>query len=351
VTTPGLSSPDKLPATAIFALLDGAPFGRLATYSPATAGAPARCYVVPLQFLHREGEIFLITTPGRKLRNLRAAPHGVCFQLDLTEGAGWTSVCAWGDYSDVLGLRARVSVVAASFGKYPDRTTKQAATWLRRHTPNPLHHEAADRSLAVGRINLTSVSGRSWPGLEISAAPHLVRPPHAVFPLGALRSRPQALDRPGCDALLAARPLARVACFDRERNRTYCVPLWYQVEGRDLWFYHPSPGQGILHLLRAQPEGVCAQVDDLDCSPQADPGQPWRSVVGEGHASVFPLGAGGALPPDRQRAVLRALRDRLLGFGISSVFVPPDPDLGPPEGALVRLRLQAMSGQATGAPL
>ena len=30
-------TPDKLPAEAIFALLDGAPFGRLATYAPPVA--------------------------------------------------------------------------------------------------------------------------------------------------------------------------------------------------------------------------------------------------------------------------------------------------------------------------
>ncbi|HMA33471.1 MAG TPA: pyridoxamine 5'-phosphate oxidase family protein, partial [Chloroflexia bacterium] len=164
------SAPDKLPAAAILALLDGAPFGRLATYAPPADGAGGRCYVVPLQFLHREGLIYLITTPGRKLTNLRAAPAAVCFQLDLTEGAGWTSVCAWGDYSDVTDLRERLNVLAASFSKYPDRTTKQAAAWLRQHRPRfGPPGGAAGRGLAIGRIRVRSASGRSWPGLLLSA--------------------------------------------------------------------------------------------------------------------------------------------------------------------------------------
>ena len=86
-----------------------------------------------LPFLHREGRIYSITRPGRKLRNLQAAPRGVCFQLDLTEGAGWTSVCAWGDYHNVDQLRERLSILSASFTKYPDRTTHQAVSWLRSH--------------------------------------------------------------------------------------------------------------------------------------------------------------------------------------------------------------------------
>ena len=350
MSTDARSGPDKLPATAIFALLDGAPFGRLTTYAPPAGAAPGRCYVLPLQFLHREGRIYLITTPGRKLANLRAAPHGVCFQLDLTEGAGWTSVCAWGDYADVTDLGERINVIAASFSKYPDRTARQAVSWLRQRTPRrgEPSPEAVARALVVGRITLTNVSGRSWPGLLLQAGRDLIHP-HGPDTTGGHRGRPLALDLAACRAVLDSRPLARLGCYHPARERTYCLPLWYAVEGNDLWFYHPGTGQALAEALREHPRGVCAQVDNLDCSPAADPGQPWRSVLAEGRAEVYPLGADGALPLARQQGLLRTIRARLRTFEIDSVFVPPDPDLIPPAGVLLRLRMATLSGQATGA--
>ena len=158
--------PDKLSSEAIFALLDRAPFGRLATYAPPTSDAPGRSYVIPLQFVQREGYILIITRPGRKVDNLRAHPAGVCMQLDQTEGDGWTSVCAWGDFTEIKPLNQRVSAVLASFGKYPDRTTRQASSWLRQHTPGyaQLQSGSGSRDFVVGRLDLTSVSGRYWAG-------------------------------------------------------------------------------------------------------------------------------------------------------------------------------------------
>jgi nitroimidazol reductase NimA-like FMN-containing flavoprotein (pyridoxamine 5'-phosphate oxidase superfamily) len=352
VSTEERAAPDKLPASAIFALLDGAPFGRLATYAPPTGAHPGHCYVVPLQFLHREGRIYIITRPGRKLRNLQAAPRGVCFQLDLTEGAGWTSVCAWGDYHDVDQLRDRLNVLSASFTKYPDRTTHQAVSWLRSHTPRLGHltNPAAAQSFVIGCLALTSVSGRFWPGRLLSAGPRLVHPTWPVVAVLHSRGRPVRLDLPACWEVLRARPLAHLGCYHPARERTYCLPLWFAIEGRDLWFYHPGGGQALVEALREHPHGVCAQVDDLDCSPAADPGQPWRSVVAEGSAAVFALDAGSdaELPPARRHEILRAIRHRLHDFAIESMFVPPDPDLAPPTGFLLRLRIQVMGGQATG---
>lgn len=350
MSNPPPSGPDKLPAGAIFALLDGAPFGRLATYAPAPGAG--RCYVVPLQFLHRDECIYLITTPGRKLANLRAAPGAACFQLDLTEGAGWTSVCAWGEYTDVQDLRTRLSVLSASFSKYPDRTTHQAVSWLRQHRPRVgSGPDAAARALAIGAITIRSVSGRYWPGLLLSVGPDLVRPSRRVPRVVGPRSRPIQLDLAACRAVLESRPLGRVGCYHPARGRMYCLPLWFAVEGNDLWFYHPPGGQVLTAALREHPHGVCVQVDNLDCSPEADPGQPWHSVLAEGHTTVYPLGPEGGLPVDRQHGILRSIRARLQAFAIDSVFVPPDPDLAPPPGTLVRLRLHTISGQATGEPL
>jgi nitroimidazol reductase NimA-like FMN-containing flavoprotein (pyridoxamine 5'-phosphate oxidase superfamily) len=248
-------------------------------------------------------------------------------------------------------LRERLSILSASFTKYPDRTTHQAVSWLRSHTPRLGHlsNPAASQSFVIGCLALTSVSGRSWPGLLLSAGPRLVHPTSPVAAVLHGRGRPVRLDLDGCWEVLNARPLARLGCYHPARERTYCLPLWFAIEGRDLWFYHPGgSGQALIEALREHPHGVCAQVDDLDCSPAADPGQPWRSVVAEGPVTVFALDSGDELPSERRHEILHTIRRRLHAFAIESMFVPPDPDLAPPAGFLLRLRMQVMGGQATG---
>lgn len=345
------AGPQKLAAAAILALLDGAPFGRLATYAPPQGDRAGRSYVVPLQFLHSGGVIRLVTTAGRKLTNLRAAPGAACFALDLTTGDGWTSVCAWGDYRDVTELGERLDIMAASFSKYPAGTTRQAVSLLRRVAPGGgAEAERGGRAPVFGRVAIKSMAGRHWPGLLLSAGPALVHPAPPPAP-DSPRRPPERLSRAACRELLAARPLVRLGCYSPARARMYCLPLWFESVGDSLWFYHPPGGAALLAALREHPQGVCAQVDNLDCSPAADPGQPWRSALAEGVASVHPLGLDADLPLAVQMTLLRAIRARLERFAIHSVFVPPDPDLAPPAGALIRLRIEALSGQATGEPL
>ncbi len=351
----GVQNPDALPqkldAATILTLLDGAPFGRLATYAPPQGTRAGRCYVVPLQFLHSGGVIRLVTTAGRKLTNLRAAPQAVCFAFDLTSGDGWTSVCAWGEYSEVTDLGERMEIMAASFSKYPEGTTKQAVSLLRRVAPvSAGQSDRTNRSPVFGRIRIKSMAGRYWPGLLLTAGAGLIHP--AGTPAGAgPRRPPERLPRAACRDLLEARPLVRVGCYHPARERMYCLPLWTVIEGDSLWFYHPPGGAALLDALREHPRGVCAQVDNLDCSPAADPGQPWRSALAEGPATVHTLGPDAAVPVAQQAALLRAMRTRLAGFAIRSIFVPPDPDLAPPAGALIRLQIESLSGQATGEPL
>ena len=159
--------PVKLPAEAIFALLDGAPFGRLATYAPPEAEGTGRVYVVPLQFVQRPGRLYLITRPGRKLANLQAAPQGVCLQLDLAEPAGWTSVCAWGDYRDVTDRGERMAALFASFQKYPARTVHQGVSMIRRRTASAA--SGGSGAFVVGALELGTVSRATMAGPDPAA--------------------------------------------------------------------------------------------------------------------------------------------------------------------------------------
>ena len=338
-------APIKLPAEAIFALLDGAPFGRLTTYAPPSEGATGRVYVVPLQFVHRPGRLYLITRPGRKLTNLQATPRGVCLQLDLAEPAGWTSVCAWGDYRDVSDRGERVAAVFASFQKYPSRTARQGISMIRRRTPLGWHSGAG--AFVVGALELGTVSGRQWPGLILPPSSPLLQPGLPDAPEHH-RGAPIFLTRAQCFQVLDDRPLARLGCYHPAKARCYCVPLWFLRQGADLWFYHPHAHGALVEALTSHPSGVCVQVDSLDCSRDSDPAQPWRSVLAEGQVALVPLGPDSPLPVARQAAVLAALRRRLAAFGIAPAYAPPDLPPGSAPGLLLRVRMARISGQATG---
>jgi len=337
--------PIKLPAEAIFALLDGAPFGRLTTYAPPNDDEPGRVYVVPLQFVHRPGRLYLITRPGRKLTNLQATPRGVCLQLDLAEPAGWTSVCAWGDYRDVTDRGERVAAIFASFQKYPARTAQQGVSMIRRRTP--LGWRSGGGAFVVGALELGTVSGRQWPGLTLPPSSPLLQPGWADSP-DPHRGAPVFLTRAQCFQVLDDRPLARLGCYHPAKARCYCVPLWFLRQGADLWFYHPHAHGALVEALTAHPHGVCVQVDSLDCSRDSDPAQPWRSVLAEGQATLVPLGPASPLPVARQAAVLAALRRRLAAFDIAPAYAPPDLPPGSAPGLLLRVRMARISGQATG---
>jgi nitroimidazol reductase NimA-like FMN-containing flavoprotein (pyridoxamine 5'-phosphate oxidase superfamily) len=342
---PAPTRPVKLPAEAIFALLDGAPFGRLTTYAPPSAEGGGRVYVVPLQFVQRPGRLYLITRPGRKLTNLQAAPRGVCLQLDLAEPAGWTSVCAWGDYRDVTDRRERASALLASFQKYPARTVHQGVSMLRRRTASAAN--GGPGTFVIGALELGTVSGRQWPGLVLPPSSPLLQP---GLPDVSDRARgaPVFLTRDQCFQVLDDRPLARLGCYHPAKARCYCVPLWFLRQGADLWFYHPRAYGALVDALTAHPHGVCVQVDSLDCSRDSDPAQPWRSVLADGQADLMPLGPDGPLAFARQTELLVALRRRLQGFGIAPPFIPPERPFAPAPGLLLRVRMARISGQATG---
>jgi nitroimidazol reductase NimA-like FMN-containing flavoprotein (pyridoxamine 5'-phosphate oxidase superfamily) len=340
---PAPTTPVKLPAEAIFALLDGAPFGRLATYAPATGATGGRVYVVPLQFVHRPGRLYLITRPGRKLTNLQATPRGVCLQLDLAEPAGWTSVCAWGDYRDVTDPRERMAAVFASFQKYPARTARQGVSMIRRRTPLGWH--SGGGAFVVGALELGAVSGRQWPGLILPPSSPLLQPGLSE-PSEHPRGAPVFLTRTQCFQVLDDRPLARLGCYHPAKARCYCVPLWFLRRRADLWFYHPRAHGALVQALTEHPRGVCVQVDSLDCSRDSDPAQPWRSVLAEGQVELVPFGPGSPLSVAQQADVLAALRRRLFAFGIAPDYAPPD--LPAARGLLLRVRMERISGQATG---
>jgi nitroimidazol reductase NimA-like FMN-containing flavoprotein (pyridoxamine 5'-phosphate oxidase superfamily) len=241
----------------------------------------------------------------------------------------------------------RLATLFASFQKYPARTVHQGLNMAREGAPGPLGRASARGDFVVGALALTSVSGRQWPGLTLPPGSLLLQPGRARLP-GEAHNRPVALDLAACRAVLDSRPLARFGCYHPARARCYCVPLWFMRDHNDLWFYHPHEQGALVSALEAHPQGVCAQVDSLDCGPDADPAQPWNSVLAEGQAEMLPLGTQSSLSPDQQVTLLRTLRQRLTALGLDQAYAPPDPDIAPPTGLLLRVHIERISGQATG---
>lgn len=62
------------------------------------AGKP---YIVPLQYIYRDGMLYAFSMPGRKIESMRADSH-VCLQLDHVESKQeWQSVLVEGRYQEL----------------------------------------------------------------------------------------------------------------------------------------------------------------------------------------------------------------------------------------------------------
>ena len=64
-------------------------------------------YVVPVNYLFRDGSIFIHSLPGLKIEALRANPKA-CLQVDWVESVlKWRSVIVFGEFEEILDERER----------------------------------------------------------------------------------------------------------------------------------------------------------------------------------------------------------------------------------------------------
>ena len=82
------------------------------------------------------------------------------------------------------------------------------------------------------------------------------------------------LTRPEIDAVLSAEDLGRLGLYDRGADRVYVVPISYVYDDQTL-FFHSAAGLK-LDLLKAHPDGICFQVDQIAAIGE------WLSVVAWG---------------------------------------------------------------------
>jgi nitroimidazol reductase NimA-like FMN-containing flavoprotein (pyridoxamine 5'-phosphate oxidase superfamily) len=135
-------------------LLRAQPFGRIGCHSDGLT------YVVPVNYVYQNGDIYGQTGEGMKVRMLRANPN-VCFEVDQVEAVGsWRSVIVWGRYEELDGdeadaaLRAlvaklvRVAGVEQRVGTYGLLGSRIRAAYTR------------DRNSIIYRIRASKKTGR-----------------------------------------------------------------------------------------------------------------------------------------------------------------------------------------------
>jgi uncharacterized protein len=106
-----------------------------------------RPYVVPVSYWYDDNSVYVHSLTGRKIRALRANPHG-CLQVDEIESPyAWRSVMASGLYEEVTDAAERDRILSELFKRLPHLTPVESRMSY-----------GLDETI-VFRLRLTSVTG------------------------------------------------------------------------------------------------------------------------------------------------------------------------------------------------
>lgn len=76
-------------------------------------------YVVPINYVFKDGNIYSHSLPGRKIDALRAHPRA-CLQVDqIHNDLEWRSVIAYGDFEEMHTPSDRRAVVSKLLARFP----------------------------------------------------------------------------------------------------------------------------------------------------------------------------------------------------------------------------------------
>ena len=79
-------------------------------------------YVVPINYVFEDGNIYSHSLPGRKIDALRAHPRA-CLQVDEIENDfNWRSVIAYGDFEEIRMPSERRSILGKLLARFPQLT-------------------------------------------------------------------------------------------------------------------------------------------------------------------------------------------------------------------------------------
>lgn len=81
--------------------------GRLGCHANGTT------YIVPINYIYKDGTIYAHSGPGKKIDMMRKNPK-VCFEVDEIESIfKWQSVIAWGNYEEITSVEEQEQVMQA----------------------------------------------------------------------------------------------------------------------------------------------------------------------------------------------------------------------------------------------
>jgi nucleotide-binding universal stress UspA family protein len=123
-----------------------------------------RLYVLPMNYVHHDGALYVRSTEGLKVRILRRNPE-VCFQVDhILDLARWRSVIVWGRFHELEGMAATEGLgrILRRFGAFAGVEGGRPAPAFDLLAGSDRGHRAFDsgRGAVIGRIDIVEMTGR-----------------------------------------------------------------------------------------------------------------------------------------------------------------------------------------------
>ncbi len=105
-------------------------------------------YIVPVNYVFHDGDIYIHSLVGRKVRALRANPRA-CFQIeDVQDDLHWKSAIAFGLYEEITDDAERRWAARRLLSRFPQLTPVESV---------PVHD--GQSSVIIFRIRVTEMTG------------------------------------------------------------------------------------------------------------------------------------------------------------------------------------------------
>ena len=143
----------KLEQPEIEALLSRQVTGRLGCYAQGTT------YIVPVNYVYKNGVIYAHSGPGKKIEMMRKNPK-VCFEVDDIKNIfSWKSVIAWGTFEEITDIAEQEQTMQALIHRVMPLV--EHATDHPSHGITANEYDIGDKiDLIVYKIRIDKVSGR-----------------------------------------------------------------------------------------------------------------------------------------------------------------------------------------------
>jgi nitroimidazol reductase NimA-like FMN-containing flavoprotein (pyridoxamine 5'-phosphate oxidase superfamily) len=106
-------------------------------------------YVVPINYLFKDGFIYSHSQPGRKIEVLRAHPRS-CLQVDeIWDDFNWRSAIAYGNYEEIRNPSDRRDILTKLLSHFPLLTPVESVTAQDANAPDSV----------VFRIRIDRITG------------------------------------------------------------------------------------------------------------------------------------------------------------------------------------------------